>query len=365
MSTLLIVLAAPALAQNPADWQFVAGAVLEPDPSVAWASQSISNPSVVYDSIRDRYLMFFESRTPSTYAVCPQGVWNVGVATSSDGVSWTIDPTPVVAPNPNSAALFYNCVAAHPTAYYSPNAWGDSDGFVYVYFKSEQRQDACTGGGSKTWGCGPYTGVGLAVTCFDNGGDPYRCSLVNRPVLFNGDARTPIGSPHVVRMDNTYRMTVAVYPDIFEAVGSAYNRYTLNSTPLLEKDVLRQTVPWIRDEIFNPALLCNDDLAGNMDYAMFVGGRDTSNGQVVTGAWSKAVSDRSVISYVLDTTPQQSFTGNDAWRHWEVRKLLNAAGEYVIYFDERQAGGGNYIRLGVTDPSLTWNDADFGGYRCD
>lgn len=352
-----------ALAQNPADWQFAAGSVLTPDAGISWASASVSNPSVVYDSVHHQYLMFFEARTPSTNSHCPDGIWNVGVATSPDGVSWTIDPTAVVAPSPTGSGKgkFYSCVAAHPSAYFSPNNWGTSQGYVSVYFKAEQVDNACQGTAPKSWGCGVYTGIGLATVCFDGAGAPYRCGLVNQPVVGNPNQYN-MGTPKVVYQNKTWRMTMGIYPDIYVATG-AYNNMTLNPTPVMKKSVLRSTIPWIVNEIFNPAQVCDDDPAGNMDLAMFVGGRETQGSSTVAGSFGKAVSDSSVISYLLDATPQVSWTGNDAWRHWDVRKLTNADGEYVVYYDER-VGDHNEIRYGVTDPSLTWNDADFGGWRC-
>ncbi len=357
MSTALLALIAPALAQDPADWQFTGTPVLEPDPSIAWASTTISNPSVVWDSNRRRYLMFFEAKTTQNNSHCPQGMWNVGVATSPDGVSWTMYSDPFVA----GGTSYFSCVAAHPTAYYKP-AYNPAYGNVYVYFKAEQRDDACARS-TPSWGCSPFTGIGLATACFDASGEPYRCGTARGPVVTNAQG-VSMGTPHVVYQTNAFRLTYQQFTDIYEATGSAYNSLTPSPTPLLQRSVLNATVPWVDDELFNPSTVCNDDLAGNMDLAMFVGGRDTSQGQILSGAWGKAVSDRTVVSYMLDSNPQVTWTGANDWRHWEVRKLMNAEGEYVVYYDAKDGSGNNRIFMGVTDPSMTWNDADFGGSRC-
>lgn len=364
MSTAILALVAlaPAFAQNPADWEFLPGAVLAPDPSIPWASRSISSPTVVYDSIRGQYLMFFESLSTDSDAHCPNGIWYIGVATSPDGVDWTIDPTPLVSPSPRGTgrAAFYNCVAAHPSAYFAPVNWGQSHGYVHVYFKAEQIDNPCQGT-NKIWGCSIYSGIGLVTVAFDTNGDWYRASLINRPVVYNPNGAN-MGSPKIVYQNNAWRMALGMYPDIYSATGT-YRDMTLNPTPILQRSVLRQTVPWVVNEVFNPTQVCDDDSAGNMDLAMFVGGRETQGAATVAGSWGKAISDRSVLSYVLDTTPQVSWTGNDDWRHWDVRKLTNADGEYVVYYDQR-VGGHNEVFMGTTDPSLTWNDADFGGWRC-
>ncbi|MCA9569211.1 MAG: hypothetical protein KC656_15285, partial [Myxococcales bacterium] len=310
MSTTLMALVAfsQAFAQNPSDWQFMGTPVLTPDASVAWAADSVSSPSVVYDSIRGRYLMFFEARTPYTNSHCPQGIWRLGMATSPDGVSWTIVPDAVVPSNPTGwgASTYYNCVAAHPTAFFSPNNRGTSQGKVWVWFKSEQIDNACQGT-TRSWGCGVYTGVGLATVCFDNAGDPYRCALSNTPVLQSPDGAN-MGTPKMVYQTDTWRMALGIYPDIYTATGR-FDDLTLDPTPILRRSVLRQTIPWVVNEVFNPAQVCDDDSAGNMDLAMFVGGRETELGATVAGSWGKAISDSSVLSYMLDTTPQVSWTG--------------------------------------------------------
>lgn len=360
----MLALVSPSSAQNPADWQYRAGAVLSPQPGISWASQSVSNPSVVYDSVNDRYVMFFEARTPTVDARCPAGVWNIGMATSPDGVAWTVNPTPLIAPDPNSAT-FYNCVVAHPTAVFNPayNAGLNSTGVYNVYFKTEQTvpSNACASG-NRIFGCGQYTGIGVANVCHDSGGNLYRCKLDNRPALYNTSSLN-MGTPHVVYQAPNWRMTLGIYPDIYQANGT-WNRYTRAAAPILQQSVLKATVPWVVDELFNPAMVCNDDAGGDLDLAMFVGGRDTQGATTLTGSFGKALSDKNVISWALGATAQQTWAGNLAFRHWDVRKLTNAAGEYVIYFDEKDAQGNNFIRMGTTDPSLTWTDSDFSNNFC-
>src|SRR5688572_22091201 len=116
MSAPLLVahlLADPASAQA-LSWQFVAGAVLSPDPAVPFIANSIGSPTVAYDTIRGRMLMQFETLTSTTSASCPAGVWGIGGATSNDGISWTPFPGLALSPAPGSGT-YWQCVVAHPT----------------------------------------------------------------------------------------------------------------------------------------------------------------------------------------------------------------------------------------------------------
>ncbi|HHO53790.1 MAG TPA: hypothetical protein ENK18_23685, partial [Deltaproteobacteria bacterium] len=61
-----LALALPGMARAQAFTFDDVNPVLAPDPGVLWASESIGAPAVTYDSIRDRFLMVFESRTPFT-----------------------------------------------------------------------------------------------------------------------------------------------------------------------------------------------------------------------------------------------------------------------------------------------------------
>ena len=130
---------------------------------------------------------------------------------------------------------------------------------------------------------------------------------------------------------------------------------------VLDHSALRApVVPWVDNELFNPAYVCGDDPVGNMDLKLFVGGRDTDYGAVVDGAFGTAISNRTTIAFALDATPQVTWTGNSAWRHWDVVGLTT--GEYLVYLDEKDGSGNNFIRLGGTD--LGWSAADVGTRYC-
>ncbi len=329
---MMVALFAAAHAQNAADWQFQ-GTVLAPDVGSTYANVSIGNPSVVWDTVNSQFVMAFESRTTTVSANCPNGVWDVGLATSTDGVNWTMLPNPVVAPNPASGN-FMSCVAAHPALVFRTTTAAQVPS-MYLYFKAEG------------W-AGADGGIGVAFLKF-NGSTPYVRTLHTTPALAPGAA--PRATPHVVRQGSKWRMMVQEYPDIYEYVSTTPISFTAAGTLRMDFSAYQApVVPWVDNELFNPAYVCNDDPVGNNDLKLFVGGRDTNFGTVLSGAIGKAVSNRTTINFVLDTTPQVEWFTNDEFRHWDVVGLTT--GEYVMYFDEKDGSGNNFIRIGTTD--LAW-----------
>lgn len=325
-----------AFAQSAADWQFQSGGVVSPDAMASWATLSVSNPSVIWDRIHAQYVMAFESRTATVDANCPNGIWEIGLATSPDGVTWTKQAAPLLTPDP-AGATFWSCVAAHPSLVYRTTTAAQVPS-MYLHFKAEG------------WN-GVNNGIGVALVKF-NGATPYLRTVWSAPALAaNGRS---YATPHVIRQGSKWRMVVQDYPDVVEFVSTSPTSFTAAGAVALDFSALRApVVPWVVNEFFNPSYVCDDDPVGNNDLALFVGGRDTEFGAVVAGSWAKAVSNRTNVAFALDTTPQVSWSTNTEWRHWDVLGLTS--GEYLVYFDEKDAFGNNFIRLGGTD--LAWTSS--------
>lgn len=335
MPLLALALAAAAHAQSAADWQFQ-GTVLAPDPGSSYANNSVGSSSVAWDYVNNQFLMVFESRTSTVDANCPNGVWDVGLATSPDGVTWTPQASPLLAPNP-AANNFYSCVAAHPSIVFRTTT-AQQVPSAYLYFKAEG------------WN-GANNGIGVASIRFRASGTPYLRYVWSTPALPASAGHT-WAMPKVVRQGSNWRMMVQDYPDIREFTSTS--AVTFSGGGAVRLDFLTYKTPvvsWVVNEFFNPAYVCNDDPVGNQDLKLFPGARDTEYGQVVSGAWAKAVSNRSSINFVLDTTPQATWASDPEFRHWDVLGLTT--GEYLIYFDEKDNSGNNFIRMGTTDPAWT------------
>jgi hypothetical protein len=341
-----------AAAQVPGTWEYEAAPVLEPDPLIPFMSTSIGSPAVVYDTLHSQWFMTFESLTTTVDANCPQGVWAIGAAVSTDGINWTPFATPIVNPVP-SGTRFFNCVASHPTIIFLPNGNGQIIGF----FKAEQVDDACAVV-TPAWGCNVRTGLGRFQITLNALGNPQSVTLSPRPV--HTPASTTFGYPKAVKDGNQYRILYQNYPDIVSTSSAVLNTFPAAT---LEVDMINGTTygtTYSIDEWYSPSFVCDDD--PTFPYATFVGARNTNAGTVVEGAWGKAIRDVwTGGSFVLDLTPQETFAGNEEWRHFDVTRMITD--EYLVWFSEKDALTGNsFIRFGATD--LVFNNADAQSRNC-
>ena len=132
-------------------WSTEATGVLVPEAGTI-TENGVGSPTVVWDPVIARYVMFFETQTAPSDADCINGQWSIGAASSDDGLTWDVWPDPVVSPTDGTP---WRCVAAHPSV--------TLDGTEYhLYFKSEQGTNACATS-TPTWGCKNYTGVSHAL----------------------------------------------------------------------------------------------------------------------------------------------------------------------------------------------------------
>jgi len=348
------VLVQPARAQTPGTWQFQSGAVLSPNPTISFMNQSIGSPSVVFDTVHNRWFMLFESKTTTVDPNCPDGVWALGAAVSTDGIHWGAFTKPILLPK-QTANTYYNCVASQPTATFSPTAFAGAGG-LNVYFKAEQKSNACATT-TPSWGCALSPGIGrLQITLDAATGNVKTVAVQTKPVYqpttnpFTSAAVTTWGYPKLIQDKAKFRIAFQEYPDIVSVSGTNPALFTTVNGELKKKGSL---LPGAVDEIMNPSMVCADD--PTLKYAMFPGGRDTNGSAVVSGDWTKVYQATWAQAWFLDTVAQNAWTGNTFWRHWDVTKLNT--GNYLVWFDEKDASGNNFIRLGGTTLSFTSNTA--------
>ncbi|MEQ1508244.1 MAG: hypothetical protein ABMB14_38795 [Myxococcota bacterium] len=353
---LVLSSAAPAFGQQPADWTFRAGGVLSPNAGIPFMSQSVGSPAVTYDTLHNQFFMVFESRTPTVDARCPQGVWALGAATSPDGINWTPIATPVLEPTPGNGR-FFSCVAAHPTAIFSPTAY--PGGGILVFFKSEQDNAACGGGVNPSWGCDVLTGFGrLQIELAAATGLPRRVFLRSTP-SFKPTTAT-FGYPKLLQVGLEYELLYQGYPDIWATQSLSLNGIGVGA-PEIELTTYNASVNWVADEFYSPSLVCGAD--ATYPYEAFVGGRDTNAGVILSGGWGKAIDDTwgGATQFLLDVTAQQTYVGDSAFRHLDVTHLTTD--EYLVWFSERDNSGNSFIRFGGTN-NMVFNNADVESKIC-
>jgi hypothetical protein len=301
-----------------------------------YMANGVGAPSVAYDTVRGRYVMVFEVRLPESDPNCPVGRWGLGLAVSTDGINWTAGASPLFEPKDGT---YFSCVAAHPTVFF-----GEGADQIVVLFKAEQGLDACDGG-TPSWGCEQYTGVGRMRARFQPAGGVSRTYHTAEPVLALDEN---FGFPKVVRSAGVWYMMLTKRPSAFMATSGALSDFTLIPEPVLEPGL----TSWTEDELFNPAMVCEDSPI--FPLTSYVGGRDTNViGMVEYAGWGKAISSTG-IDWLLGAAPYFEWVDDSEWRHWDVLRV--GASDQLVFFSEKDGTGRNRIRLATTTP--VWSDAD-------
>jgi hypothetical protein len=333
------------------------GWLLEPQAGTFYEN-GIGSPTVAYDPDQDLWVMYFETQYGPIEAGgdCRQGRWGIGRATSPDGLNWTIDPAMVIEPQ---ADTFYECIAAHPTVVYDGDTWR-------VWFKAHQTNTVCDGEDVPDWGCGVITGVGQAESS-----DGITFTVTEEPIINLGT----FGFPTVARVDGNWRMLLA-YSNAADNIYELWQSVSTNggdtwSTPTFVLGPGFAT--WVEDEIYNPAMTCDDD--GDFRYTLWAGGRDTESlggpPTVQTAGIGRVFSD-DAVSWLWDGTeplllwdlaPEPPAVADRDWRHWDV---LRVGDEFLLFYSEKDPSGRNRVGLAYTYDAeqTTLDEAAIGNRIC-
>lgn len=337
--------------------------VLLSDVSAPYAPNGIGSPAVVHDTKNNRLVMVFEYLSSVSDSSCPGGVWGLGLASSTDGATWTVIDgnasagdgiSPLYEPTPGDGT-FRSCVTAHPTALWTTDKNNKS---MRVYYKAQQGTDACDAA-VPSWGCNQFTGVGdMKVSFKGNGNVESVTHTANLDLVISEE----FGYPNVIqREDGQYVMLVQKkIPNVkqwnlYQATSSSENS-GWSSLALAHS---AGQYSWGTHELFSPDMMCMDD--GSI--SSFTGGRTIGSGGAITDAgWSVATSLDGGASWSQDATRQFSWSGSNEWRHWTSLRLANSD-DYLVWWTEKNASTGHLqIRRAYTTSS--WNLSDLVDDRC-
>ncbi len=353
--------------------------LIEPEEGTFYEAGA-GSPSVVWDPRLEAYVMFFETRFAPIPDRDPQvllqrafgddappvdrcikgeeqlsgpGYWGIGRAFSRDGVTWLVDPDPVLVPETDS---YYDCVVAHPTVVLE-------DGTYHMWFKGQQRPGACPDGDdapdAPPWGCKEYTGIGYASS--SNGSD---WEVTERPVI-NLSVST-FGFPSVVKLDDTWWMTLH-FRDAGRGLYDIYQTSAPNPRDWGELSVVirRNVADWARDEMFNPSMNCRDATSSqDLGVVTLSGGRardfsqctereclvvDAGVGQLFGATPEVMVFNRANTPAFRweRENPGDDMPGQADWRHWD---LLLLDRHSVTYFSQKGSDGRNRIGMATSLP---------------
>jgi predicted GH43/DUF377 family glycosyl hydrolase len=225
----------------------------------SWDSKSVETPAVVY--FMNKYHMFYTGYATKYSDVLD---FKIGHAVSDDGISWTKDPSFMLAPtNPRGSVNldFNQFVVAEP----GPVVFNNS---IYLYFTAM--------GGNTTVGT---TWQVIGVTIFD-GTSWTKPQLALTPDLDRYPRSSYVGysTPSAV----VYNGKVHLYFDIVsdpwkqQAISHAVSadglsNWTCDAKPLLQ----RSDFAWTADEIRSPSVVIDKDImmyfAGNTQTSLGIG----------------------------------------------------------------------------------------------
>lgn len=322
--------------------------------SGTYSRNGIGSPSVTYDPYNDQYVMAFKSLLdPADYPAgsftdCPVGVWGIGLATSSDGLSWTVQSTPLLLP---ADGEHYECVLAHPSIMYDGSKWR-------LWFKAEQGTDACAVT-TPSWGCHQYTGVGYAEL---NNADLNSGSwtLNSTPVINRPTNATHLGYPDVIRHDEDgetwYTMFVEFQTEIFTFTSDDGLVWSQND-PF--ETIRYGNMPWVQDwnandtEFYNIASSCQD--SGSRQTVVAVGAREIVTWPTIDDIRMGFVSSSGDFSH-FDSVTSSLITGQSGdvpYRHFDILNIGD--GHFLVYYTEKDTTDGNKVKVKVASTDSTWN----------
>lgn len=301
-----------------------------------WASGGVGAPAVVYRKPTGQVVMAFESRTSPPSEQCPNGQWSIGLATSTDGRTFTQQGAAILGP---TGSGWRSCVVAHPTLVVDEAGTG-----LHLWFKAETDTAACGDDAECLYSGIGYAHVRADLTAVD--------TVSTGPVL---DTAQVMGFPSVVQVGGAWQMSLQSGPEVFLATApAASGPWALQPGPALEPGV----TSWAADEVFNPALVCEGDTSlPARPFSNYFGGRGLDAGLVADGGLGHAISaDGS--SWLMGTETLYAFEGNERWRHWSAVRH----GSGVVFYYSETVGGVN--RIGVRTRLTSWSPAGMAPRTC-
>lgn len=281
------------------DWGLVLSA-----PSSGSFSGGVNAPTVTFDPTTNQYVMFFESEDLSggIPSDCAQG-YSIGRATSTDGVTWTIDATPVLEAAYTDSTSAYHCVVSQPAILFDGTTW-------HLFFSMAK------GKASSTSTSNQPTGIGYATST-----DGVTFTMNSAPLISKTGSQAP-SMPSAVMYNGVMYVLYAEYPDYKLAWRDTAGTWTVESTSLIDEG---EAGDWSDLWIFSPAVVC-DRRVGYFPITLILGGDDTSANRSL----GIAVTQDGFEWYASLDNPLASDTLDfNSLRHWEV---LRAGNELLMWY---------------------------------
>ncbi len=289
------------------------GFLLDP-PSSGWFTQGIGAPTVVYNPDTTEYVLYFESQSTTAASGCASE-WTIGRATSPDGLSWTLDATPVLQP---SSTSWYGCSVAQPTVVYDGVLWR-------MWFKGN--------------GTTSTKGIGYAESA-----DGVTWSVDASPVVTSTGT---LGDPAAVMLNGDLHLYYTLGTSIYHAYSvNDGTTWTANPTPVISPDA---SISWMTNSVSGASATVMD----TGDIHLFFYGTNASS----TKGFGYATSYAGITAgseFDIDPAEHLLSTGSaPTWSHWDVVQTVGS--EFLAYYSKNNSSGVKALGLAV-EGAIPWTE---------
>lgn len=284
----------------------------------------INAPTVEYDRVNRRFVMYFESIQSTWPATCVN-TYVIGRATSRDGVTWTLDASPVLTGDDADSTSNRHCGVNQPAVAFDGTTW-------HLMFSQARAASYSTAPSNESGGIAYATST-----------DGVNFTIVSDPAIEPSTNRaTPVGLPTVAIDADTLYVVYDQYPDLHLATAPV----DLSTGWSMEGMIVDNAAQsWSSTWLFGPSLQCHPVLG----MTMFVGG-DSSSGRSVGLASSPNAWD-----WTWDAeTPIGS--GDVPWsslNHWDMLRSGDGASYAMWYSMTDSATGLKAVGHASTRPRRT------------
>jgi len=282
-------------------------------------SGGVGAPSVEYEGDSGKIVMYFESPVPGPEV--PAGCANsyqIGRATSMDGVTWTVDEAPVWSADPTVGSP-RACSVAQPAVLFDGTRWN------LFYSASKVPNEGET--------TNAPSGIGWAVSDDGITWSPQE----EQAVPFEG---SPVGLASATALNGTMYLSWASDPDLW-MMSRPINGGAWSAA---ERIVDHAAVgAWGADWVLGPSLLCNE--AADNQLGMLAGG-DSATG-VRSLAWGDS---GNAHSWTFNEPISEGTLDATTLNHWDT---LRAGLGFVLWYSRTDPTSGlKAVGVALTDTRL-------------
>lgn len=288
-----------------------------------FAAAGVAAPSAAADSTTGELLVAYETALGAPDAICPTGIYAVGIASTLDGETWSHTESPVLGPS-----------GAFPCGVRAPAITVSNGGQVNVFGEIAAAAADCDGGCPADLGIVEVELEGLTPMA------------APRIVVDAG------GSPTVIRLGDTEEMIFTLDGDLYGASRRVGGAWSVDASPSLHAGVS----DWNNEGLSSPSLSCADggDYAWELHYTG-VGYDDRG----YTWAWGSGVSDSGDFWFIDPSGPYLQRRSGDAP---DLSVVRTTDGGRVV-FVELPSRGGPVIAIASDTP--TWRPSRIQSLHCE